>query len=107
MSARIDTAAERARLDEIDRLRSDLDQVSKDYCDLMEQRDAQHVQIATLRGALRPFVVYVHDDLLRGNATYELVEVDRHGGGLIGSEDLRRARAALAAMDTPKGGGDA
>lgn len=86
-------------LDEIERLRADRDQGAKDYCDLMEQRDRQHVKIAKLKAALRPFVKYVHDDLRRGNATYELVAVDRHGGGLIGAEDLRRARAALSKGD--------
>ena len=82
--------------DENERMRADRDQGARDYCDLMEHRDRQHVQIAKLEAALRPFVKYVHDDLRRGSATYELVAVDRHGGGLIGAEDLRRARAALA-----------
>lgn len=86
---------------ENERMRADLDQGAKDYCDLMEHRGRQHVQIAKLEAALRPFVKYVHDDLRRGSATYELVAVDRHGGGLIGAEDLRRARAAL-----PEGGPD-
>ena len=80
---------------EVERLRADNHQGAQDYCDLMEQRDRQHVLIEKLKNALRPFVEYVHDDLRRGKATYELVAVDRHGGGLIGAEDLRRARVAL------------
>ena len=80
---------------EVDRLRVDRDQGAKDYCDLMGQRDALHVRVKTLEAALRPFVAYVHDDLRKGKATYELVAVDRAGGGLIGAEDLRRARASL------------
>ena len=79
----------------MERLRADNHQGAQDYCDLMEQRDRQHVLIEKLKNALRPFVEYVHDDLRRGKATYELVAVDRHGGGLIGAEDLRRARVAL------------
>lgn len=93
----IDTAADalEAQAAELARLRADMDQGAKDYCDLMDQRDVFHVRVKALEDALRPFVVYVHDDLRKGKTTYELVAVDRHGGGLIGAEDLRRARAAL------------
>ena len=85
--------AERA---ENERLRADRDQGAKDYCTLMDRRDALAVHVKKLELALRPFVEYVHDDFRRGKATYELVATDRAGGGLIGAEDLRRARAALA-----------
>lgn len=81
---------------ENERLRADREQGGKDYCNMMDQRDAQHVYAKKLEAALRPFVEYVHDDFRRGKATYELVATDRAGGGLIGAEDLRRARAALA-----------
>ena len=81
---------------ENERLRADREQGGKDYCNMMDQRDALHVYAKKLEAALRPFVEYVHDDFRRGNATYELVATDRAGGGLIGAEDLRRARAALA-----------
>ena len=81
---------------EIERLRADREQGGKDYCNMMDQRDALHVYAKKLEAALRPFVEYVHDDFRRGKATYELVATDRAGGGLIGAEDLRRARAALA-----------
>ena len=80
---------------ENERLRADLDLGAKDYCNLMDQRDALAVRVEKLELALRPFVEYVHDDFRRGKATYELVAADR-AGGLIGAEDLRRARAALA-----------
>lgn len=85
-----------ALLAENERLRADREQGGKDYCNMMDQRDALHVYAKKLEAALRPFVEYVHDDFRRGKATYELVATDRAGGGLIGAEDLRRARAALA-----------
>ena len=81
---------------ENERLRADREQGGKDYCNMMDQRDALHVYAKKLEAALRPFVEYVHDDFRRGKATYELVATDRAGGGLIGAEDLCRARAALA-----------
>lgn len=81
---------------ENERLLADREQGGKDYCNIMDQRDALHVYAKKLEAALRPFVEYVHDDFRRGKATYELVATDRAGGGLIGAEDLRRARAALA-----------
>ena len=70
---------------ENERLRADRDQGAKDYCTLMDRRDALAVHVKKLELALRPFVEYVHDDFRRGKATYELVATDRAGGGLIGT----------------------
>ena len=87
-----------ALCDENERLLADREQGGKDYCNMMDQRDALHVYAKKLEAALplRPFVEYVHDDFRRGKATYELVATDHAGGELIGAEDLRRARAAIA-----------
>jgi len=58
--------------------------------------EAAEAERDRLRKALRPFVEYVHDDLRAGSGTYTFVPAYSTGGGWIGAEDLRRARAALA-----------
>ena len=50
-----------------------------------------------LTEALRPFVVYVHDDFRRGNGQYVLIACAGVGGGWIGAEDLRAAKQAFDA----------
>lgn len=58
----------------------------------LARKDAE---IERLRAALRPFVEYVHDDFRTGTRVWALMEVHAgDGGGWIGAEDLRRARAA-------------
>jgi hypothetical protein len=52
-----------------------------------------------LRAALKPFVLYVHDDYRRGEGRYVLASVAVIGGkgdGWLEAEDFRRARDALA-----------
>jgi len=48
-----------------------------------------------LTEALRPFVVYVHDDFRRGNGQYVLIARHRASDGWIGAEDLRAAKQAF------------
>lgn len=52
-------------------------------------------RIERLEAALRPFVAYVHYAFHEGNSRFRLVEDFDEGGGWLGSEDFRRARAAL------------
>lgn len=67
------------------------------------ERDALRADVERLRRALRPFVEFVHDDFRKGNAAYVLTPCDGRGGGWIGAEDLRNARAALTdAPATPQ-----
>jgi hypothetical protein len=62
---------------------------------LRAQAAKDKARIERLEAALRPFVAYVHYAFHEGNSRFRLVEDFDEGGGWLGSEDFRRARAAL------------
>lgn len=65
-----------------------------------KRADDAEAENEQLREALRPFVEYAPAGCFVGSRRYTPVNVSRDGGGWIGAEDFRRARAALAEGDT-------
>ena len=88
---------DQADTDTVEYIRADLHQKALDRIEELE------TNVEWLREALRPFVVYVHDDLREGNMAYELRPTIINNNNLIVAGDFRNAKRAFAQTSAQEG----
>ena len=68
---------------------------------LLDALAASEAKLEKAREALRPFVVYVHDDVRNSTDAFKLIRSRENGGGKLFAENFRLAATTLKEITEP------